>query len=72
MSRAGAAHGVRLDSPPAILHQVPMRLIGLVVVLTLRPERARERGAECSTEIRTWSAHERISVRRTNVKENER
>jgi hypothetical protein len=28
--------------------------------------------AECSTEIRTWSAHERISVRRANVKENER
>ena len=24
------------------------------------------------TEIRTWSAHERISVRRANVKENER
>src|SRR4030095_7034541 len=32
---AGAYPDVRLDSPPAILTEVPMRLIGLAVVLAL-------------------------------------
>jgi putative tryptophan/tyrosine transport system substrate-binding protein len=32
---AGARSDIRLDSPPAILSQVPMRLIGLAVVLTV-------------------------------------
>src|SRR5262249_29264181 len=34
---AGACPSVRLDSPPAIPIQVPMRLIGLAVVLALSP-----------------------------------
>jgi hypothetical protein len=32
---AGVGSTVRLSSPPAILHQVPMRLIGLVLALSL-------------------------------------
>src|SRR5213593_1116192 len=32
---AGACPGLRLDSPPAILHEVPMRLIGLILAFAL-------------------------------------
>jgi hypothetical protein len=32
---AGARRGVRLDSPATVLHEVPMRLVELAVVLTL-------------------------------------
>jgi len=32
---AGARRRVRLDSPPAILREVPMRRLGLAVVLTI-------------------------------------
>jgi hypothetical protein len=35
VGRAGARRAVQLDSPPAILHRDPMRVIGIAVVLIL-------------------------------------